>query len=406
MNAIKTTVPFSEIFRGAYGALRRNWGRTILTSLSMVVGTASLVLVIVTGISGKAYILQLISGVGINMISVSHKSLTSGDDKQVLADLVNQSDLEAIRTQIPGVQSAAPLVTSYPSITMQGVVQRITLIGTTWEYRHVRNLQVVQGSFINENDEKFRNRVCVVTPHLAEKLERELSYDGTVTFHGIKFKVIGVFREKVNTFGNTEVAEYSAVIPLSVMRIFRPNNKFDQIYVSAESMEMVPRISDEIINLLVRRHRNKAFYRVDNLADMLKTAYKISQGLTLVLIVIAAISLISSGISIMNVMLMTVTERTREIGVKKSIGASRKVLLIEFLTEALILSGGGGLVGIFLGAAVPFSVRFFTDAIQVRIPPLAIILGFSVTLIVGLTFGMIPAIRASRLNPVEALRYE
>jgi len=218
--------------------------------------------------------------------------------------------------------------------------------------------------------------------------------------------VIGVFREKVNTFGNTEVAEYSAVIPLSVMRSFKPNDKFDQIYVSAESMEVVPRISEEIINLLMIRHRNKAFYRMDNLADILKTADRISQGLTLVLIVIAAISLIASGISIMNVMLMTVTERTREIGLKKSIGATRKVLLIEFLIEALILSGGGGLIGVLLGVAAPYSVRFFTDAIQIQIPPLAIILGFSVTLIIGLTFGMIPALRASRLNPVESLRHE
>jgi len=111
-------------------------------------------------------------------------------------------------------------------------------------------------------------------------------------------------------------------------------------------------------------------------------------------------------ISIMNVMLITVTERTREIGIKKAIGACRRVLLIEFLVEALILSGGGGLIGILLGVAVPYSVRFFTDAIRIQIHPLAVVLGFSVTLLVGLTFGMVPALRASRLNPVESLRYE
>ncbi len=406
MNRMKATVPIKEILKSAHTALRRNWGRTVLTSLSMVVGTASLVLVIVAGISGRSYTLELISGVGTNMISLSHKSFDSEEDRKALADLMNQGDLEAIQAQIPGIQSAAPIVMSYPTITMQGVVQRVSLIGTTQEYRYVRNLQVVKGSFIDENDHKSRNRVCVVTPRLAEKLERELSYDGTVNFHGIQFRVIGVFKEKVNTFGNTEVAEYSAVIPLSVMRAFKPNDKFDQIYVSAESMEVVPRISEEIIDLLMRRHRNKAYYRMDNLADILKTADRISQGLTLVLIVIAAISLIASGISIMNVMLMTVTERTKEIGLKKSIGATRKVLLIEFLIEALILSGGGGFIGVFLGVAAPYSVRFFTDAIKIQIPPLAIILGFSVTLIVGLTFGMIPALRASRMNPVESLRYE
>jgi putative ABC transport system permease protein len=165
-------------------------------------------------------------------------------------------------------------------------------------------------------------------------------------------------------------------------------------------------MTEDIRTLLVRRHRNQNLYRVDNLAEILKAANKISLGLTLVLLVIAAISLIASGIGIMNVMLITVTERTREIGIKKSIGAFRRVLLAEFLAEALILSGGGGLVGIALGVAVPYSVRFFTDAIRIEIPPLAIVLGFGVTLLVGLTFGMIPALRASRMNPVEALRYE
>jgi putative ABC transport system permease protein len=125
-----------------------------------------------------------------------------------------------------------------------------------------------------------------------------------------------------------------------------------------------------------------------------------------VLLVIAAISLLSSGIGIMNVMLITVTERTREIGIKKAIGALRRVLLVEFLTEALILSCGGGLVGVVLGVAVPYSVHFFAPTIQIQIPIIAILLGFGVTLIVGLTFGMIPAVRASSLNPVESLRYE
>jgi putative ABC transport system permease protein len=145
---------------------------------------------------------------------------------------------------------------------------------------------------------------------------------------------------------------------------------------------------------------------VDNLTEILKAANRISLGLSLVLLVIAAISLVASGIGIMNVMLITVTERTREIGIKKAVGANRQVLLIEFLAEALILSGGGGIVGILLGMAVPYSVHFFLPTVQIQIPKVAIALGFVVTLGVGLTFGMLPAVRASRLNPVEALRYE
>ncbi len=406
MTAAEAKIPLMEILRTAHQALLRNWGRAVLTSLSMVIGTASLVLVVVAGISGRNYTLDLISGVGVNMISLSHESFDASERKRALADRINLDDLKAIRTEIPGVHSAAPLVTGHPAVTIDGAARRVSLIGTTHEYQFVRNIEVVRGRFIDDYDQRSRNKVCLITMPFIDKLERDPFYEGTVDLYDVQFTVIGVFREKVKTYGNTEVADYSAVIPLSVMRSFKDDDTLDQIYVSAENMEVVPRVSAEIMNLLVSRHRNKAFYRLDNLADMLKTADRISQGLTLVLLVIAAISLISSGISIMNVMLITVTERTREIGIKKSIGAYRRVLLAEFLIEALILSGGGGLVGIALGVAVPYSVRFFTSAIQIQIPTAAVMLGFGVTLLVGLTFGMIPALRASRMNPVEALRYE
>ncbi len=403
---MKTTIPVIEILKTAHQALLRNWGRAVLTSLSMVVGTASLVLVVVAGISGRAYTLEMISGVGTNMISLSHESIDSVGGKITQADRMNMEDLKAIQSEIPGVERTAPLATAHPTITLDGTARGISMIGTTPDYQYIRNIEVVSGRFIDENDLKFRNKVCLVTVPLINKLERDLFYRGYVDFYGVRFKVIGVFRERVNTFGNTEVADYSAIVPFPIMRYFKPDDTLDMIYASAENMRVVPRVTEEIRKLLVSRHRNQSFYRIDNLAGILKTADKISQGLTLVLLVIAGISLIASGISIMNVMLITVTERTREIGIKKSIGAYRKVLLAEFLIEALILSGGGGLVGILLGVAVPYSVRFFTTAIQIKIPLAAVALGFGVTLLVGLTFGMVPALKASRMNPVEALRYE
>jgi putative ABC transport system permease protein len=403
---MKSTVPIVEIMRTANQALLRNWGRAVLTSLSMVVGTASLVLVVIAGISGRAYTLELIRGVGTNLISVSHESFDFAASKIVPADLLNLDDIKAILTEIPGVRNAAPLAVSHPTVTLEGISRVVSLIGTTPEYQHVRNIDVLRGSFINESDQRFRNKVCLITEPFAKKLERDPFYKNAVSFHGVRFTVIGIFRERVSTFGLSEVTDYSAVIPLSVMRYFKPGETLDQIFVSAESMEFVPQVSTEISKLLISRHRQKSIYAVMNLAELLKTANMISLGLTLVLLVIAAISLTASGIGIMNVMLITVTERTREIGLRKSIGASRRVLLIEFLAEALILSGGGGLAGVALGIAVPYTVHFFAPGIQIQIPGLAVLLGFGVTLLVGLTFGMIPALRASRLNPVEALRYE
>lgn len=401
---MRSSIPITEILRTAHQALLRNWGRAVLTSLSMVVGTASLVLVVVTGISGRNYTLEQIRGVGSNLVIVSNQSTDAGT--RALADRINASDLDAIRTEVPGVRSAAPVVKTHPTITLGGSRRRINLIGTTPEYRDVRNLEILSGSFFDAYDQRYRNKVCLVTKLFAQKLEMDPFYRGYINFYGLQFKVIGVFRERVNTFGQTEVSDYSAVIPLSVIRNFTATDTIDQIYVSADSMEIVPQASKDILALVVSRHNNHAFFQVDNLSEMLKAADKITIGLTVVLLVIAAISLMASGISIMNVMLITVTERTREIGIKKSIGADRRVLLMEFLVEALILSGGGGFVGVLLGIAVPYSIRFFTTAIQIQIPPIAVVLGFAVTVLVGLTFGMIPALRASRMNPVEALRYE
>jgi len=396
---MKSNLPITEILRTATQALLRNWGRTVLTSLSMVVGTASLVLVVVVGISGRAYVQELIQGVGTNLVSISNEGAPP-------ADRINFGDLKAIQTEVPGVRNLAPVITASPALTLEGITRRVTLIGTTPDYQSVRNIQVIQGSFLDENDLRFRNKVCLITETFAKRLQQDPLYDGHVTLYGIRFKVIGIFRERTSTFGISEVVDFSAIAPVSVVRYFKPNETIDFIYVSAESMEVVLNITSTIKTLLIRRHRDQDLYQVINLTIILDTANKISLGLTLVLLVIAAISLVSSGISIMNIMLITVTERTREIGIKKALGAYRRVLLTEFLVEALILTCGGGLVGIILGVAAPYSIRFFTSAVQIEIPKEAVVLGFGVTLLVGLTFGMLPALRASRMNPVEALRYE
>jgi len=392
-------IPVREILRNSGQALRRNWGRAVLTSLSMVVGTASLVLVVVVGVSGRTYTLEQIRGVGVNLVLIDNEGAPA-------TERINFADMEAIRMEIPGIQSSAAIVTAWPTLTMNGITRRIAMIGTSPEYQTVRNIQVLRGRFLDEDDLIFRSKVCLVTAYFDEKLQRDPFYDGYVTFYGIRFKVIGVFRERVNTFGQTEVNDFSAIAPISVVRFFKPDDTLDFLYVSAENMKIVPEVSEAVKSLLVSRHRNQSYYHVDNLAAILDAANKISIGLTLVLLVIAAISLVSSGISIMNVMLITVTERTHEIGVKKAVGALRRVLLAEFLAEALMLSCGGGLIGIILGVAVPFSVRFFTSEVQIEIPVAAVLLGFGVTLLVGLTFGMLPALRASRMNPVDALRYE
>ena len=406
MSTAITRMPIPEILNNAVEALRRNWGRAVLTSLSMVVGTASLVLVVVAGISGREYTLDQIAGVGTNLISVYHEAADATLQRGTPADRLNEGDLAAIRTQISGVLDAAPLVLTYPTLVLGGMGHVTTLIGTTPEYRRVRNIEVVQGRFLDQNDERDRSKVCLVTQLLAKWLESDPSYKGYVNLYGIRFTVIGIFREKVSTFGQTEVTDYAALLPVSVMRYFKRADTIDQIYVSAANMAIVPQVSAQIRQLLLGRHRRQALFKVKNLTEMLNAAARISLGLTLVLLVIAGISLLSSGIGIMNVMLITVAERTREIGIRKTVGALRRMLLIEVLAESLILSCGGGLIGILVGVSVPYSVHLFAPTIDIHIPSFAILLGFVVTVLIGLCFGLFPARRASRLDPVEALRYE
>jgi len=395
-----------EILRSAVTALGRNWGRAALTSLSMVMGTASLVLVVVAGISGREYTLDQIRGIGSNLIYVYYEASEAASGITTLSDKLNFEDVRAIQGIHEGVRKAAPVVLDYDSVIIKGNPRMITLIGTTPDYQIVRSIQVLEGRFIDSEDERSRSKVCLVTEQLSHKLQLDPFYKGSLTLHGINFSIIGVFRERVSTFGESEVSDHSVIIPVSVIRYFKQNDTVDAIYVSAESLEWVPPLTTEIRQLLTLRHRKQSSYKVDNLTEILKAANKISLGLSFVLLVIACISLLASGIGIMNVMLITVTERTREIGIKMAAGARRRVLLIEFLVEALILSGGGGLVGILLGITVPHLVRLFAPSVKIEIPALAIVLGLGVTLGVGLTFGMVPAVRASRLNPVEALRYE
>ncbi|MFN8008118.1 MAG: ABC transporter permease [Terriglobia bacterium] len=398
--------PILEIFRAAIRALTRNWGRAALTSLSMVMGTASLVLVVVAGVSGRKYTLDQIHGIGSNLIYVYYEASDSASGYTALSDKLNLDDVKAIEGISQGVRKVAPVVLDYDTLIIRGLPRVVTLIGTMPDYQTVRSILVLQGRFIDAEDDRSRSKVCLVTEQLSHKLTLDPAYRGRLTIHGIEFAVIGVFRERVSTFGESEVSDHSVILPVSVIRYFKQRDTVDAIYVSAENLDWVPTLTAEIRQLLTLRHRNQSAYKVDNLTEILKAANKISLGLTLVLFVIAGISLLVSGIGIMNVMLITVTERTREIGIKMAAGARRKVLLIEFLLEALLLSGGGGIVGILLGVAVPHLVRFFAPSIVIEIPTLAIVLGFGVTLAVGLTFGLMPAMRASRLNPVEALRYE
>ena len=247
---------------------------------------------------------------------------------------------------------------------------------------------------------------------LTEKLAKRLYGSQTaavsqmIKIHGLQFTVIGSFKEKTDSFGLSELGNETILIPIPVIRYFNQVEKVDPMYVQAKSADEVEHVTKLVRRIIEARHRPGAKYSVDNLSAILDAAQKIALVLTLVLILVSAIALVISGIGIMNIMLVTVTERTREIGVRMAVGASRREIMKQFLTEAVVISMGGGLVGIIIGISIPLSIRLFVEDVPVPISYVSIVVAFAVSLMVGVVFGMLPANRASQLNPTEALRYE
>jgi len=250
--------------------------------------------------------------------------------------------------------------------------------------------------------------VCLITPQLAEKLfghENPIGQD--VRMGELTFTVIGVFKERVETFGLSDIQAESVIVPYALMRTYTGDNVLRVLDVQAGNADDVSRVEKQVGLLLRSRHPPEAEYNVQTLAAILVAARNISLALTIVLLVIAFIALLISGIGIMNIMLVTVKERTREIGIRKAIGAPRKDILYQFLVEAFLISGGGAVVGILIGLAVPVTAQFFLPSnLRVPISPMSVVIAFAVSCSTGLFFGYLPANNAAQLQPIESLRYE
>jgi putative ABC transport system permease protein len=388
-------------------ALRANLVRSFLTGLGMVIGTASVILVVTISLTSRDYILEQIQGVGSNMIFAYYQA-GSQSSVPADADYVKMADVEAVRQRLASrIVAATGIMTNYDRMLIDGREQDIAVIGSDQDYKTVRNLVVTTGRFLDASDVALRQKVALLTDRLAIRLygTRSGAVGRIIKVHGLQFTVIGTFKERVESFGQSELAHETILIPITVLRYFTPVERIDPMYVQVSSPKEVEPVTVAVRQILEARHRPGARYRVENLTAILNAAKSIALVLSLVLILVSAIALVISGIGIMNIMLVTVTERTREIGLRMAVGASRHEILLQFLTEAVLVSLSGGILGILLGVSIPLSVQFFTS-LQIPISKLAIGIAFGVSVVVGLVFGMLPANRASRLNPTEALRYE
>jgi putative ABC transport system permease protein len=397
---------FHETFTVALDALRANKLRTLLTSLGVIIGSASIVLVVTVALTSKKFVLGQIEATGSNLVWA--EMIRTPDKAQPLSHELTLDDMQAIRASVPQVSQVAGVREMRTSVITQGVERPVNLIGVTQGFQEIRRLVILRGRYFDSADMERRDKVCLITKQLAGRLfGPENAIGRSVRMGELTFAVIGVFVERAETFGLSDIQEESVIIPFPLMKYYTGVDVIRVLDAQATSAAAVPSVKRQVTQILKSRHPADAEYDVQTLAVILDAAQKISLALTILLILIAFIALLISGIGIMNIMLVTVRERTREIGIRKAIGAARREIMYQFLIEAFLISGGGAVIGILIGLAIPVTAQAFLPGnLRVPVSSISVILAFVVSCSTGLFFGYLPASQAAKLQPIESLRYE
>jgi putative ABC transport system permease protein len=397
---------FHETFAVALDALRANKVRTLLTSLGVIIGSASIVLVVTVALTSKKFVLGQIEATGSNLVWA--EMIRTPDKAQPLSHELTLDDMRAIRASVPQVSQVAGVREMRTSVITQGVERPVNLIGVTQGFQEIRRLVILRGRYFDSADMERRDKVCLITKQLAGRLfGPENAIGRSVRMGELTFTVIGVFVERAETFGLSDIQEESVIIPFPLMKYYTGADVIRVLDAQAASAADVPSVKRQVTQILKSRHPADADYDVQTLAVILDAAQKISLALTILLILIAFIALLISGIGIMNIMLVTVRERTREIGIRKAIGAARREIMYQFLIEAFLISGGGAVIGILIGLAIPVTAQAFLPGnLRVPVSSISVILAFVVSCSTGLFFGYLPASQAAKLQPIESLRYE
>lgn len=405
----------------AFGGLRTNKSRSILTILGIVIGITAIIMVMSIGQGAQDLILNQVKGLGSRTIIVEPGREPQGpsDFASVFSDSLKDKELEALKNKnnVSGVAEVSPIVfvTGTSSISYQGEVAQATTIGGSDLMARIMDMYPDQGVFFGEDEIKSQDSVVVIGAELKKKLFGSSDALGEkIKIKDRNFKVIGVLPRK----GQTSVfnTDEMAVVPYTTAQHYLTGSNFyHEIIIQAESDAAVPRVTEDI-KLTLRSLHNitdpaKDDFHITTQADIASRVSVITGTLTLLLVSVATISLVVGGIGIMNIMLVSVTERTREIGLRKAIGATEKNILTQFLFEAITLTLIGGAVGIIAGAFLSFLVALvLSKAVSpdwgFSFPVSAALIGFAVSGFVGVVFGLYPARKASSKSPIEALRYE
>lgn len=403
----------ADLFEETYFAISANKVRSGLTVLGIVIGIGSVIAMISIGQGAARTIESSIQAMGSNLITVMpgfQRSFSQVSAGRGSSQNLTVEDADAIAQQVPGVLAVAPEVSSRYQVVAKGQNTNTQIVGTVDSYLPVKNIALALGSFISEQNVRSLSKVAVLGPTTRDDLfgENANPLGQTVRINGINFKVIGVTQAKGGTgFGSQDDIIF---IPITTCQTFLAGSEaVSTISVQAQDAQMMASVQTAITNLLLQLHNiadpQLADFSVLSQQDIIESASSITNTMTILLAAIAGISLIVGGIGIMNMMMTTVTERTREIGLRKAIGAKSSDISLQFLAEAVMLTFIGGALGIVLGSLLAYGITFFTET-ATKISLFSIILAFSVSAGIGIGFGWWPAKQAAKLNPIEALRYE
>jgi putative ABC transport system permease protein len=390
----------------AMDALRANKVRAVLTSIGVIIGSASIVLVVTVALTSQKFVISQIEAMGSNLVWV--ETVKTPEKAQPLSFEINSDDMAAAKAQIPDALIVAGFNDLPMAVVVGGRTRPVRLIGVTDGYQQIRRLIILRGRYFDFADMESRSKVCLITKDLADRVFGVENPVGRQLRMGeLTFTVVGVFKERAETFGLSELQKESVIIPFSLMKYYTGTDVLSTLQLQTGGADKVATVEKQINRLLKSRHPAQAEYNVQTLTAILGAARTISLALRIVLIVIAFIALLISGIGIMNIMLVTVTERTREIGIRKAIGAAQREIMWQFLIEAFLISGGGAVIGILIGVGIPVIVQqLLPGNLRVPISPMSVVLAFLVSCSTGLFFGWLPAKQAAALEPIESLRYE
>jgi putative ABC transport system permease protein len=407
---------FREIFRFAFAGLRANMLRSALTTLGILIGVGAVILLVAVGKGSGAQVQANINKLGTNLLTVSRQAGGFGrgaarnTGTQSSAQALTVADAQALvdPTNAPDVLSASPVVTAAPTATYQGATHQIAqLVGTYPAYFTATNWELASGSFFSADDVSRATKSVVIGQTVATDLFGSVDPVGQrIDVNSVPYTVLGVLKSKGSTGLND--SDDFAVAPLTtVQNSLSGFGSLNQVVVEAKSASATTAAQDEITSILTARHHLAATaspdFRVLNQQTLLATSDSTTHTFTVLLGAVAAISLLVGGIGITNIMLVTVTERTREIGIRKALGAPRAAILGQFLVEAVLLSLIGGALGVAAGL---IGTRFTVAGVKPVVVPASIALAFVVSAVIGLFFGSFPANRAAKLHPIQALRHE